>query len=112
MTATRRGPGFMLALPSTQWHSRASWASGMRWLHTSEVQERQMACADLTDQPIARRYSMLRMGLAPCSPFTVTQDLMVEAAKLARKYEGVRLHTHMAENQACFAPQPPMSLMI
>ena len=50
---------------------------------------------------------MLRMGLAPCSPFTVTQDLMVEAAKLARQHEGVRLHTHMAENQA--RPSPPTS---
>lgn len=45
------------------------------------------------------RYSMLRMGLAPCSPFTVTNDLMKEAATLARKYQGVRLHTHLAENQ-------------
>ena len=42
---------------------------------------------------------MLRMGLAPCSPFTVTNDLMKAAAKLAREYEGVRLHTHLAENQ-------------
>ena len=65
------------------------------------------ADADLTDQLVARRYSMLRMGLAPCSPFTVTQDLMVEAAKLARKYEGVRLHTHMAENQARQQTQKP-----
>ena len=45
------------------------------------------------------RYSMIRMVLAPCSPFTVTKELMVKAAELARKYEGVRLHTHMAENQ-------------
>lgn len=45
------------------------------------------------------RYSMLRMGLAPCSPFTVTNDLMIKAAELARQYEGVRLHTHLAENQ-------------
>ena len=42
---------------------------------------------------------MLRIGLAPCSPFTVTTDLMVAAAALARRYEGVRLHTHLAENQ-------------
>lgn len=42
---------------------------------------------------------MLRIGLAPCSPFTVTNDLMIAAAKLAREYEGVRLHTHLAENQ-------------
>ena len=42
---------------------------------------------------------MLRMGLAPCAPFNVTQDLMKSAAKLARQYENVRLHTHLAENQ-------------
>lgn len=42
---------------------------------------------------------MLRVGLAPCSPFTVTSELMIAAAKLARQYEGVRLHTHLAENQ-------------
>jgi cytosine/adenosine deaminase-related metal-dependent hydrolase len=39
---------------------------------------------------------MLRITVAPCSPFSVTQDLMREAAKLARSY-GVRLHTHLAE---------------
>ena len=40
--------------------------------------------------------SMLRMGVAPCSPFSVTEDLMREAAALARD-RGVRLHTHLAE---------------
>ena len=43
------------------------------------------------------RFAMLRVGLAPCSPFSITQDLMRESAKLARSY-GVRLHTHLAEN--------------
>jgi 8-oxoguanine deaminase len=41
-------------------------------------------------------YAMLRIGVAPCSPFSVTQDLMRESAKLARSY-GVCLHTHLAE---------------
>lgn len=45
----------------------------------------------------ANRHSMLRVVLAPCSPFTVTQDLMRESADLARSY-GVSLHTHLAEN--------------
>lgn len=45
------------------------------------------------------KYSMLRMGIAPCSPFTVSKDCMIEAAKLARKFDGVRLHTHLAENE-------------
>ncbi len=42
---------------------------------------------------------MLRMSLAPCAPFNVTENLMKEAARIARKHPGVRLHTHLAENQ-------------
>jgi len=41
-------------------------------------------------------YSMCRVGLAPCSPFSVTPELMLESARLARAYR-VRLHTHLAE---------------
>jgi cytosine/adenosine deaminase-related metal-dependent hydrolase len=41
--------------------------------------------------------SMLRIGLAPCSPFSVTPDLMRKTAELARRHVGVRLHTHLAE---------------
>ncbi|MBK7916311.1 MAG: 8-oxoguanine deaminase [Chloroflexi bacterium] len=44
----------------------------------------------------ANRHAMMRIVLAPCSPFSVTPDLMRESAKLARAY-GVRLHTHLAE---------------
>jgi len=40
--------------------------------------------------------SMLRMGVAPCSPFSVTGELMRAAADLARD-RGVRLHSHVAE---------------
>ncbi|MCA9921731.1 MAG: 8-oxoguanine deaminase [Anaerolineales bacterium] len=43
------------------------------------------------------RYSMTRLVLAPCSPFSVTPDLMRQSAELARAYPGVRLHTHLAE---------------
>jgi cytosine/adenosine deaminase-related metal-dependent hydrolase len=39
---------------------------------------------------------MLRVALAPCSPFSVTADLLSESAKLARSLN-VRLHTHIAE---------------
>jgi cytosine/adenosine deaminase-related metal-dependent hydrolase len=40
--------------------------------------------------------SMLRIAIAPCSPFTVTGELMRDCAELARRL-GVRLHTHLAE---------------
>ncbi|MCU0885677.1 MAG: 8-oxoguanine deaminase [Beijerinckiaceae bacterium] len=43
------------------------------------------------------RFAMLRIVLAPCSPFTVSDDLMRESAALARQH-GVSLHTHLAEN--------------
>jgi len=43
------------------------------------------------------RYAMLRIVVAPCSPFSVSRDLMRESARLARAY-GVSLHTHLAEN--------------
>lgn len=41
--------------------------------------------------------AMVRVGVAPCSPFSVSRDLMREAALLARD-KGVMLHTHLAEN--------------
>ena len=45
----------------------------------------------------ASRHAMLRVVLAPCSPFSVTRELMRESAVLARAH-GVSLHTHLAEN--------------
>ncbi|MDD2371558.1 MAG: 8-oxoguanine deaminase [Firmicutes bacterium] len=41
-------------------------------------------------------FSMRQIVLAPCSPFSVTDDLMIETAKLARS-KGVRIHTHLCE---------------
>lgn len=41
--------------------------------------------------------AMVRIALAPCSPFSVTKRLMIESAELAEKLD-VRLHTHFAEN--------------
>ncbi len=46
----------------------------------------------------ANRFGMVRVALAPCSPFTVTADIMRSSAELARAY-GVRLHTHLAETK-------------
>jgi cytosine/adenosine deaminase-related metal-dependent hydrolase len=53
-------------------------------------------------QAVVRRFhdpapgSMLRIAIAPCSPFSATQRLMEDSAELARAL-GVRLHTHIAE---------------
>jgi 8-oxoguanine deaminase len=44
------------------------------------------------------RGAMTQIVLAPCSPFSVSQDLMRETAALARQF-GVHLHTHLAETQ-------------
>jgi 8-oxoguanine deaminase len=43
------------------------------------------------------KFSMCRVGLAPCSPFSVTADLMRQSAEMARSYQKVNLHTHLAE---------------
>jgi cytosine/adenosine deaminase-related metal-dependent hydrolase len=54
------------------------------------------------EEAVARHHdrsngAMVRIALAPCSPFTVTEDLMVRSAELAERLD-VRLHTHFAEN--------------
>ncbi|WP_066936009.1 8-oxoguanine deaminase [Microtetraspora fusca] len=41
--------------------------------------------------------AMLRVAVAPCSPFSVSGELMIRSAELARSH-GVRLHTHIAES--------------
>ena len=49
------------------------------------------------------RYAMQRVVVAPCSPFSVSRELMRDAALLARSYgsgHGVSLHTHLAENDS------------
>ncbi len=42
-------------------------------------------------------YSMLRIVVAPCSPFSVTDSLMRESKQLGEQYENVSFHTHLAE---------------
>jgi cytosine/adenosine deaminase-related metal-dependent hydrolase len=54
-----------------------------------------------TDEAIDRYHdtspnAMVRVAVGPCSPFTVSEELMTGAAELAR-HKGVRLHTHLAE---------------
>ncbi len=59
------------------------------------------AILEATTEAIDRHHdpspdSMLRIAVAPCSPFSVTGELLKQAAVLARD-KGVRLHTHLAE---------------
>lgn len=66
----------------------------------SVVQTEEEILAD-SERVIARYhdagdFSMRKVVLAPCSPFSVTEQLMKDSAALARKH-GVRLHTHLAE---------------
>ena len=51
-----------------------------------------------TESVIARHHDgeMVHVTVAPCSPFSVTSELMVESAELARRH-GLRLHTHLCE---------------
>lgn len=44
-----------------------------------------------------RAHAMIQVAIAPCSPFSVSRELMRDSALLARK-KGVRMHTHLAEN--------------
>jgi 8-oxoguanine deaminase len=45
------------------------------------------------------RHAMLRVAVAPCSPFSVSPELMRQSAALARS-KGVSMHTHLAENDS------------
>ncbi|HLN77736.1 MAG TPA: 8-oxoguanine deaminase [Nocardioidaceae bacterium] len=70
-------------------------------LPPDEIVERTDAALAATAEAVDRFHdpapgSMLQIAVAPCSPFSVTADLMREAASLARD-RGVRLHTHLAE---------------
>jgi cytosine/adenosine deaminase-related metal-dependent hydrolase len=70
-------------------------------LPPDEVVEDRDAILAASEDAISRFHdpapgAMVRIALAPCSPFSVTQGLMSDAAELARRH-GVRLHTHLAE---------------
>jgi cytosine/adenosine deaminase-related metal-dependent hydrolase len=56
------------------------------------------ACESAVDRHHDRTHgAMVRIAVAPCSPFSVTESLMVRSAELAERLD-VRLHTHFAEN--------------
>lgn len=65
----------------------------------------------------AEKHAMMRIVVAPCSPFSVTGNLMKDAAELARSYKHVHLHTHLAETideeEFCIAKfgKRPVALM-
>ncbi len=71
-------------------------------LPPDSVVEREDAILRDTQRVIERYHdashgALLNVAVAPCSPFSVSRDLMRESAHLARAH-GVRLHTHLAEN--------------
>jgi cytosine/adenosine deaminase-related metal-dependent hydrolase len=83
--------------------TRGSMNLGQRdgGLPPDDVVEEHDAILSASADAIARWHdpsfdSMLRIALAPCSPFSVTGELMRDSAALAREH-GVRLHTHLAE---------------
>ncbi|MEN3283020.1 MAG: 8-oxoguanine deaminase [Solirubrobacteraceae bacterium] len=70
-------------------------------LPPDEIVEDRDAILAASEAAVARFHdpspeAMVRVALAPCSPFSVTSELMAETAQLARRL-GVRLHTHLAE---------------
>ncbi len=70
-------------------------------LPPDEVVEKLDAILDASQDAIGRYHdprpgSLTRIGLAPCSPFSASSELMIRTAQLARE-SGVRLHTHLAE---------------
>ncbi|OLO09392.1 8-oxoguanine deaminase [Salinicola sp. MH3R3-1] len=72
-------------------------------LPPDSVVESERAILDDTQRAIERYHdaserAMTRIVVAPCSPFSVSRELMVESAALARHY-GVHLHTHLAETR-------------
>ncbi len=80
-------------------------------LPPDEVVERTDAALAATAEAVERFHdpapdAMVRLGIAPCSPFSVSTELLRGAAELARG-TGVRLHTHLAETldeeQRCLA---------
>ena len=71
-------------------------------LPPDQVVEREDAILQDTQRLIETHHdashgAMIQVAVAPCSPFSVSRDLMRSSAELARQY-GVRLHTHLAEN--------------
>ena len=87
--------------------SRGSMSVGQSQggLPPDQVVEREDAILKDTQRLVERWHdashgAMVNVAVAPCSPFSVSRELMRESAALARSFrgQGVRLHTHLAEN--------------
>ena len=86
--------------------SRGSMSVGQKQggLPPDSLVEKEAAILEDTQRVIeryhdSRRGAMLRIVVAPCSPFSVSRELMKESAALARRYN-VSMHTHLAENDS------------
>lgn len=86
--------------------SRGSMSVGQKQggLPPDSLVEKEAAILEDTQRVIeryhdSRRGAMLRIVVAPCSPFSVSRELMKESAALARCYN-VSMHTHLAENDS------------
>ncbi|WP_313621349.1 amidohydrolase family protein, partial [Pantoea septica] len=86
--------------------SRGSMSVGQKQggLPPDSLVEKEAAILEDTQRVIeryhdSRRGAMLRIVVAPCSPFSVSRELMKESASLARRYN-VSMHTHLAENDS------------
>ena len=71
-------------------------------LHPDDLVEDEEAIVKDAERLVRRWHdpspgAMIQVAIAPCTPFSVSRDLKREAARLARAL-GVRLHTHLAEN--------------
>jgi cytosine/adenosine deaminase-related metal-dependent hydrolase len=76
--------------------SRGRPAARQRWWKRGAILEDCLRVIDAFHDPAPG--AMVRVGVAPCSPFSVSRELMRDAAILLARDKGVRLHTHLAEN--------------
>jgi len=77
-------------------------SGGLRWWREADILKDSQRLSSITTIPPRH----VADSLAPCSPFSVSQNLMRESAAMARAYPGVRLHTHLAENQSDVTHSP------
>ena len=99
MTQSKRSRGWCAIFPTRGAMSIGESDGGLPPDHLVEDEESILNdCIRVIDRfHDASKSSMVRVGVAPCSPFSVSRELMRDAALLARD-KSVFLHTHLAEN--------------